>query len=112
MRRLLSRSSKSYRLRNKMLDEIARRLKEEGLLDFDLRGTEIQQVVDIHTQSGFDVQELLRNVFAGFELVELETFNHLGFSTRGKWAGRIDGYIKKKWPDAGKGLRLVLKNKS
>lgn len=112
MRRILSRTSKSYRLRNKMLDEIARRLQEEDLLDFNLRGTEIQQVVDIHTQYGFDAQELLQNVFTGFELVELETFNHLGFSTRGKWAGRIDGYIKRKWPDAGKGLRLVLKNKS
>ena len=112
MRRILSRTSKSYRLRNKMLDEIARRLKEEGLLDFDLRGTEIQQVVDIHTQSGFDAQELLQNVFTGFELVELETFNHLGFFTGGKWAGRVDGYIGKRWPDVGMGLRFVLRNKS
>jgi len=111
MRRILSKTSKSYRVRNKMLGQIAHRLKEEGLLDFDLRGTEIQQVVDIHTQYGFDAQDLLQNVFTGFDLLELETFNHLGFSTRGKWARRIDGYIKKKWPDAGKGLRLVLKNK-
>jgi hypothetical protein len=94
-----------------MLDEIARRLKEEGLLDFDLRGTEVQQVVDIHTQYGFDHRELLQNVFTGFDLVQLSTFNHLGFSTCGKWAGKIDGYIKKKWPDAGKGLRLVLKKR-
>jgi ubiquinone/menaquinone biosynthesis C-methylase UbiE len=109
MRRILSKTSRSYRVRNKMLDEIARRLKEEGLLDFDLRGTEVQQVVDIHTQYGFDAQELLQNVFTGFELVELETFNHLGFSTRGKLAGRIDEYIKRKWPDAGKGMRFVLR---
>ena len=112
MRRILSKTSNSYRVRNKMLNQIAHRLKEEGLLDFDLRGTEIQQVVDIHTQDGFDIQELLKNVFTGFELVELETFGHLGFPTRSKWAEHIDGYIKKKWPHAGKSLRFVLKNRS
>lgn len=112
MRRILSKTSNSYRVRNKMLEQIAHRLKEEGLIDFDLRGTEIQQIVDIHTQYGFDPQDLLHNVFTGFDLVELETFNHLGFSTRRKWAHHIDAYIKKKWPHAGKGLRLVLKNKS
>ena len=68
--------------------------------------------MDIHTQYGFDAHDLLQNVFTGFELVELETFNHLGFSTRAQWAERIDGYIKKKWPHAGKGLRFVLKTKS
>lgn len=109
MRRILSKTSKSYRMRNAMLEEISRRLKEEGLLDFDLRGTEIQQIVDIHTQYGFDVRELLRDEFTGFELVELETFNHLGFFTGGKWSGKIDRYLKRKWPKAGKGLRLVLK---
>lgn len=112
MRRILSRTSKSYRLRNKMLGEISRRLQEEGLIDFELRGTEIQQIVDIHTQYGFSIEELLRDKFTGFELVEFETFNHLGFYTHGKLAGRVDEYIKKKWPKAGKGLRLVLKRRA
>lgn len=109
MRRIVSKISKSYRRRNKMLGEIARRLREENLLDFDLRGTEIQQIIDFHTQYGFDAQELFQNIFTGFEPVEFETFNHLGFSTGGKWAQRIDGYIKKNWPNAGKGIRFVLK---
>jgi len=109
MRRIMSKISKSYRRRNKMLGEISRRLRQENLLDFDLRGTEIQQIIDFHTQYGFDAQELFQNTFAGFEPVEFETFNHLGLSTGSKWARRIDAYIKKKWPDAGQGMRFLLR---
>lgn len=111
MRRILSRTSESYRKRNEMLQQISGRLQEEGLIDFELRGTEIQQIADIHTQYGFALRELLRDKFTGFELVESETFNHLGFYARGKLARRVDEYIKRSWPDAGVGLRLVLKRK-
>jgi ubiquinone/menaquinone biosynthesis C-methylase UbiE len=109
MRAILSKVSESYRRRNKMLIEISQQMRNENLLDFDLRGTEIQQIVDFHAQSGFTLKELLTTVFSKFELVESETYCHLGFFANNKLAGLIERYIKKNWPDAGKELRFVLK---
>jgi ubiquinone/menaquinone biosynthesis C-methylase UbiE len=108
MRSILNKISQSYRRRNKMLIEISQQIRKENLLDFDLRGTEIQQIVDFHAQTGFDLKELLTTVFNKFELVESETYCHLGFFTNNKLAGFIEQYIKKNWPDAGKEMRFVL----
>jgi len=109
MRLILSKVSESYRVRNRMLIEISQQLRNENLLDFDLRGTEIQQIVDFHAQSGFDLKELLEGVFRKFELVESETYCHLGFFTNYRLAVFIDQYLKRHWPDAGKEIRFVLK---
>ncbi len=109
MRSILSKVSEGYRDRNRMLIEISQQLRNENLLDFDLRGTEIQQIVDFHAQSGFDLEELLGRVFRKFELVESETYCHLGFFAKNRLAGLIDQYLKKHWPDAGREIRFVLR---
>ena len=109
MRRVLSRISSGYRRRNKMLAEISRQLREEKLLDFDLRGTEIQQIVDFQAQSGFDLKELLDGVFGNFEVVESETYCHLGFPAGGRVAVWIERFLASRWPNAGKEMRFVLK---
>jgi len=108
-RRVLSKVSKAYRRRNKMLTEITRQLKKEKLLDFDLRGTELQQIVDYHTQNGFDIAELLAGPFQKFELVEFQTYNHLGFASNKKVARSMDQYLRRHWPYGGKQLRFVLR---
>ena len=109
LRPVLSAISKGYRSRNEILSHIARQLKQEGFVDFILRGTEIQQIVDFHSQRGFDRQELLAKVFQKFELVEFETYNHLGFFPSNAVARAIEKYLRKKWPDAGKQIRFVLR---
>jgi SAM-dependent methyltransferase len=109
MRRVLSKISSGYRRRNKMLAEISRQLRDENLLDFDLRGTEIQQIVDFQAQSGFDLQELLKGVFSNFDLVESETYCHLGFPAGSKGAVWIEEYLANRWPDAGREMRFVLR---
>jgi len=109
MRPVLSAISKGYRNRNEILSNIARQLKQEGLVDFKLRGTEIQQIVDFHSQRGFDKQELLAKVFKGFEPVEFETYNHLGFFPSNSAAQTIEKYLREKWPNAGKQIRFVLR---
>lgn len=109
MRRMLSKVSAGYRQRNRMLAEISRQLQDEKLLNFDLRGTEIQQIVDFHAQSGFDLQELLDGVFRNFELVESETYCHLGFPAGSGLAVILDEYLARHWPKAGREIRFVLR---
>lgn len=109
MRFILNKVSEGYRQRNRMLIEISQQLRNENLLDFDLRGTEIQQIVDFHAQSGFNLRELLERVFRKFELVESETYCHLGFVTNNRLAGLIDKYLKRHSPDAGREIRFILK---
>lgn len=109
MRYMLNKVSESYRRRNKMLVEISRQLRDENLLDFDLRGTEIQHIVDFHAQSRFNLQELLGGAFGRFELVESETYCHLGFPANSRLAMSIEQYLKRCWPNAGREIRFVLK---
>jgi hypothetical protein len=111
MRPILSKISKGYRIRNELLSQIAEQLKREGFVDFTLRGTEIQQIVDFQSQSGFDRQDLLENVFREFNLVEYETYNHLGFLPSNSATRAIEKYLKKNCPDAGKQFRLVLRRR-
>ena len=109
MRFILNKVSVGYRERNRMLTEISQQLRNENLLDFDLRGTEIQQIVDFHAQSGFNLRELLERVFHKFELVESETYCHLGFPANSRLAVSIEQYLKRRWPNAGREIRFVLK---
>jgi hypothetical protein len=92
-----------------MLAEISRQLRDEELLDFDLRGTEIQQIVDFQAQSGFDLQGLLEGVFHNFELVESETYCHLGFPADSKAAVSAGEYLASRWPSAGREIRFILR---
>jgi ubiquinone/menaquinone biosynthesis C-methylase UbiE len=75
MRSILSRISSSWKFRNEMLLKIANQLKAEGLIDYNLRGTEIQQIVDIHTHTGFSPDSVVRDTFPEFEMVESEIYN-------------------------------------
>jgi SAM-dependent methyltransferase len=111
VRRVLGKVSKAYRERNKMLSDIAQQLKKDNLVDFELRGTEVQQIVDFHSQYGFDIRDLLGGTFKKFELLESETYNHLGFLSYSKVARSIDQYLTGNWPHAGKQLRFLLRNK-
>ena len=109
MRSMLSRVSEGYSRRNRMLAEISKQVRDENLLDFELRGTEIQQIVDFHAQNGFDLQELVAGIFRGFEIVESETYCHLGFPAGTKLGATIDQYLERRWPHAGAEIRFVLK---
>ena len=75
MRSVLSKVSPRWKLRNEMLLEIAEQLKKEGLIDYNLRGTEIQQIVDIHTHTGFNRESVISDIFPEFEMVESEVYN-------------------------------------
>ncbi len=108
LRRITSRVSPRYQRRNKMLADLARQIRQEGLLDFDLRGTEIQQIVDYQSQSGFDPRELLERIFHQFRVVEFQTYGHLGFFPAGKGPQRVDRYLKGRWPKAGREMCFVL----
>ncbi len=111
LRRLTSRVSPRYRRRNRMLADVARQIRQDGLLDFDLRGTEIQQIVDFQSQRGFEREELLGRVFGGFEQVEFQTYGYLGFFPEGKTTQAVDRWLKRRWPDAGREMCFVLRRK-
>ncbi len=75
MRSILSKIKPTWKLRNEMLLEIAEQLKKEGLIDYNLRGTEIQQIVDIQTHTGFSPDSVVSDIFPEFEMVENEIYN-------------------------------------
>ena len=108
MRAATSRLSPRYRRRNAMLAEIARQIHREGLLDFNLRGTEIQQIVDFQSQHGFDPGELFGRIFSQFAVLESQTYGHLGFYPNGRGPQAMDRYLKRRWPDAGREICFVL----
>lgn len=92
-----------------MLAEVARQIRQEGLFDFDLRGTEIQQIVDFHSQEGFARDDLLGRVFGRFTRVEFRTYGHLGFFPSGRAARAVDGYLRRRWPGGGREICFVLR---
>jgi ubiquinone/menaquinone biosynthesis C-methylase UbiE len=108
MRLALEKVSSSYRLRNKMLADIAQLAKEEGLVDFDLRGVEVQQIVDFHTQQGFLNRQIIAENFSQFKLVEWTIYNHSGFSKNSKTSRILDKFVKSNWPNAGENIRFIL----
>jgi len=109
LRWVTSRVSPKYRKRNAMLAEVARQIRQEGLFDFDLRGTEIQQIVDFHSQEGFARDDLLGRVFGRFTRVEFRTYGHLGFFPSGRAARAVDGYLRRRWPGGGREICFVLR---
>ena len=106
LRKLLNNISPAYKKRNSMLNEISNTLINEKLIDFKLRGTEIQQLVDIHTDKGFKKKEIL-SIFEKFEPAEWKTYNFL--PEKNKLSKRINRYLEKKYPLKGKTLMFVLK---
>ncbi|HNY79976.1 MAG: class I SAM-dependent methyltransferase [Sedimentisphaerales bacterium] len=109
LRWVTSRISPKYRKRNAMLAEVARQIRQQGLFDFDLRGTEIQQIVDFHSQQGFVRDDLLGRVFGRFTLVEFRTYGHLGFFPGGRAAQAIERYLRGRWPGGGREICFVLR---
>lgn len=109
LRRITSRFSARYRRRNKMLADVACQIRQEGLLDFELRGTEIQQIVDFHSQQGFRRDALLGELFRRFDVLDFQTYGHLGFFPDRKSARAIDRYLKRRWPGAGREMCFVLR---
>jgi ubiquinone/menaquinone biosynthesis C-methylase UbiE len=109
MRNVLGRVSKSYQQRNRMLTEVGNRVREEKLVDFELSGLQIAQIVNFHSYYGFDSNELFSTFFDSFELVEFETSDHLGFVPRTRFALAIDGYLRRNWPASGRLMRFVLR---
>jgi ubiquinone/menaquinone biosynthesis C-methylase UbiE len=109
LRCVTSRISPKYRWRNKLLADAARQIRQEGLLGFDLRGTELQQIVDFQSQQGFARAYLLQEVFARFELLEFRTYGHLGFLPRGRAGEAVDRYLRRCRPEAGREICFVLR---
>ena len=93
-----------------MLAEVARQIRQEGLFDFDLRGTEIQQIVDFQSQQGFERESLLkRSVQAIRAVLEFRTYGHLGFFPRLQGRPRRRRYLRGRWPEAGREICFVLR---
>jgi ubiquinone/menaquinone biosynthesis C-methylase UbiE len=109
LREMTGRISPKYRRRNQMLADVARQIRRERLFDFDVRGTEIQQIVDFHSQQGFERSDLLDRAFHRFTVLEFRTYGHLGFLPGGKAARAVDRYLQSRWPDAGREICFVLK---
>ncbi len=109
LRWITSRVSPKYRQRNKMLAEVARQIRQEGLLDFNVRGTEIQQIVDFQSHQGFEREDLLGRVFGRFTVLEFRTYGHLGFFPNGKIPQAVNRYLRGRWPDAGREICFVLR---
>ncbi len=106
LRKILNKISASYRKRNTMLEEISEILISERLINFKLRGTEIQQLVDIHTDKGFTKNSILK-IFNKFELKEWKTYDFI--SEKNKILRKINDNLEKKYPLKGKTLLFVLK---
>lgn len=108
LRPIVGTFSNSYRERNKMLKKISLQLQEEGWIDFSLRGTEIQQIVDIHTEKKFSRLEI--NKFFSSEdhwkIFEWETFNLIESSN-----SQIKAFERKLLqnnPNSGHTLRFIV----
>ena len=96
-----------------MLRDIARQLRREGLIDYDLRGVEIQQLVDYHTKHGLRRRHLTEDVFRGFHVLEWHTYAHLGDLTiRSPLTRALGQAMKKRWPTHGFQIAFVLQNNS
>jgi ubiquinone/menaquinone biosynthesis C-methylase UbiE len=108
LRRILGLVGERYRKRNKMLDDIARRLMESGDIAFRLRGTEIQQLVDIHTEKGLGRKNVLDS-FSAFELLEWRTYSF--FRQEAKPFPSINDFLERRFPEGGGCLSFVLKKK-
>jgi ubiquinone/menaquinone biosynthesis C-methylase UbiE len=107
-RKILGRISDKYRARNSMLEDISRLLIEEGFIDFKLRGTEVQQLVDIHTAEGL-TKERIEDAFSSFELVEWRT-DTIVSSTR-RIARELNRLLEDAYPEGGSSLSFVMKKK-
>ena len=109
LRGLLSRFSGNWKRRNDMLRDIALRLCEEKLVHRELRGVEVQQLVDYQTQFGFSRERLLGHVFQGFSLKEWRSYNPLGGMDGKRFLSRsISRFMASQWPLAGCSLAFVL----
>ena len=108
LRKILNKISTSYRKRNKMLVEISETLINEKLIDFKLRGTEIQQLVDIHVSKGFEKKNIL-DIFHKYKLIEWETYNFL--PEKNRHSKRINKKLEKKYPEKGHTLLFILQKK-
>lgn len=111
LRDILSNLSPAYAQRNKMLQDIAVRLQKEKLIDRELRGVEIQQLVDYHSQRGFTKQYLL-DVFNGFNVLEWHTYHYLGDLVEKNVIARyVAKSIEEMWPQSGASLAFVFQKK-
>jgi ubiquinone/menaquinone biosynthesis C-methylase UbiE len=109
LRRFLSSVSDSWSRRNRMLRDIAMRLQQEKMVDRELRGVEIQQLIDYHTQFGFTRKKLLEEVFQGYRIMEWRTYNHLGeLSGKNMVSRAISTLMQDWWPLSGHNLAFVL----
>lgn len=105
-RPLLGFISSSYKKRNRMLAEIAYEIQKEGWVDFKLRGTEIQQIVDIHTEKRFAKEEILEIFNEGWRLIDWRTFNIFGKNN--DFFNKKERKLIKKYPNAGKTMMFIL----
>ncbi len=109
LRKITSKINNYYFVRNKMLKDIAQILINENLIDYHLRGSEIQQLVDIHTENGFNIKYLTQEIFTNFELIESCTKNYTANDST--LARRINKKLQIKYPHKGLILSLVLKKR-
>jgi len=107
MRKVLNKTCQGYSKRNKMLSDIAKQIKREGLIDVELRGVEIQQVVDFQTQKGFNKNKI-KDVFPHFKIIEWTTYNYLGFYRNNFLFKIFDKFIRNHWPNSGKNFRFIM----
>lgn len=97
---------------------VNQRLLEQGAIGTALSTDEINSLVDIHSPTagtadparGFDMQDLLGGPLHGMELVQLQTYDHLGkISGHNPWVRRYDQSLRRKYPQDGSLFSAVLR---
>lgn len=97
-----------YRLRpergraaRQLLESLSARLMEEGLLDRPIRPEEIGTIADIRDDVGFHPRKLL----PGYEVIQFETYNHVGQVSIDRADGTIisayDSWLRRRLPESG-----------
>ena len=104
--------------RDSMVEEVNRRLLEEGVIKTPLTPEEMCEVVDIHSPTaggyhkdrGIDVSEILRDHLPAFEIEYMETYAHLcKLSSENGFTRWYDSVLKKIFPATGSTFLVVLK---
>ncbi len=110
LRKILNKISSTYQKRNIFLNQISEILIKEKFVDFKLNGSEIQQLVDIQTEFGFEKQKLKKTFGGDFDILKWETFNYIDLKSQKK-AKRFNVNLQDKFPEKGKSLSFILQKK-
>lgn len=103
---------------DQLIDKVNGRLIKEGIINAPLTGSEIQEMVDIHSPTagednrhrGIDVYKIIEDHLPQFEIEHLDTYDHLGkMSRRNGFTGWYSRILKEKYPQSGGNFLVVMR---